>query len=195
MYWLIGAAAVAVGVSALAWLSGEEQSAYSSYLSAGERLASETKLRQQQMAASQARYRREQHYYEHIELHFASMKTASALFEQYETHKKMVAMFQNKQHSFSRCIIDLKQQRGAATGAKKRTLKLQLDEVRAHFQEAKAQLARLKQTKTELLSEIRQLNAATHDYKLYIRDNCGPKGRNWYQRGLERKQQRLRYAS
>ncbi len=195
MYWLIGAAAVTVGVSLLAWLSGEEQSAYNSYLTSSERLASETKLRQQQMAASQARYRSQKDYYKHIELHFASMKTASALYEQYETHKKMVAMFQNKQHSFSRCIINLKQQRDTAIGIKKSAIKAQLDEVRAHFQEAKAQLARLKQEKTKLLDEIRQLNAATHDYKLYIRDNCGQKGRNWYQRGLERKQQRLRYGS
>lgn len=195
MYWLIGAAAVTVGVGMLTWLSGEEQSSYNSYLSAGERLASETKLRQQQMAASQARYHSEKDYYEHIELHFASMKTATALYEQYETHKKMVAMFQNKQHSFSRCIIGLKQQRKAATNIKKSVIKAQLDEVRAHFQEAKAQLARLKQEKTKLLGEIRQLNTATHDYKLYIRDNCGKKGRNWYQRGLERKQQRLRYGS
>ena len=64
--------------------------------------------------------------------------------------------------------------------------------MREQFNEAKNYLVMLAEQKENQLTDIRQINQATREYKLYIRDHCGQKGRDWYERGVERA--RLRAA-
>lgn len=45
---------------------------------------------------------------------------------------------------------------------------------------------RLKNERDSLLQEVRHLNAQTAELKLAIRDRCGEKGRDWYERLEER---------
>lgn len=188
MYWVLGVAA-AVGV--VAWLSNEEQNACASYNAASRRLSEETAQRQQQIAERHANYAKNQDFYTHIELHYASHLTASALYEQYSDHKKLVAMFYDKKQQFGRCIASLKTQLRYTVGMQKEQIKVQLQQMREQFAQAKQQLTILHELKTELLYELRNLNAATREYKLYIRDHCGQKGHDWYERGLERKRLRV----
>ncbi len=189
MYWVIGAVAAA-GI--VAWLSSEEQSAYTNYHASSRRLSTETLLRQQQIAERRANYEKNQDFYEHIELHHASHLTADALYKELDNHKKIVAIFRDKQHSFGACIGELKKQRDAATGAQKQAIRERLQKMREQFNEAKEQLVLLAEAKEQKLLEIRQMNQTTREYKLYIRDNCGQKGYDWYERGVERA--RLRAA-
>ncbi|WP_201583286.1 hypothetical protein [Psychrobacter jeotgali] len=189
MYWVIGAVA-AVGV--VAWLSSEEQSACASYHASSRRLSKETAQRQRQIAERRANYEKNQDFYTHIELHYASHLTANALYEELKHHKNIVAMFSDKKNAFGRCIGKLKKQRDAATGAQKQQIRQELQQMRDQFNEAKAQLIMLAEEKEHKLTEIRQINQATREYKLYIRDYCGTKGRDWYERGVERA--RLRAA-
>ncbi|MGP5503726.1 hypothetical protein [Psychrobacter celer] len=188
MYWILGVAA-AVGV--VAWLSNEEQRACAAYNASGRRLSNETTERQQQIAERRANYEKNQDFYTHIELHHASHLTASALYEQYSNHKKLVAMFHDKKQQFGRHIASLKTQLRHAVGIQQEQIKVQLQQMREQFGQAKQQLTILHELKTELLYELRNLNAATREYKLYIRDHCGQKGRDWHQRGLERKRLRV----
>ena len=189
MYWVVGVAA-AVGV--IAWLSGEEQTACANYHSSSRRLSTETSQRQQQIAERRANYAKNQDFYEHIELHHASHLTAAALYDALNHHKKIAAIFRAKQQSFGECIYELKKQRDAATGSQKQAIREQLEQIRFQFNEAKEQLVLLAKTKEQKLLEIRQINQSTREYKLYIRDNCGQKGQDRYDRGIERA--RLRAA-
>lgn len=189
MYWVIGAVAV-VGV--VAWLNGEEERACANYRSSSNRLSSETAQRQQQIAERRASYEKNQGFYEHIELHHASHLTAAALYDELNNHKQIVAIFDRKKQSFSHCIGELKQQRDTAKGSQKQAIREQLQQMRAQFNEAKDQLVMLAEEKERKLIELRQINQATREYKLYIRDYCGQKGRDWYERGIERA--RLRAA-
>lgn len=188
MYWMIGVAAV-VGIAA--WLNGEEQTACANYQASSHRLHTETRQRQQQIAERRANYTKNQNFYEHIELHHASHLTADALYKELENHKKIVAIFRRKQQSFGQCIGELKQQRDMATGSKKQAIREQLQQMREQFCEAKNYIVMLAEEKERKLIDIRQINQATREYKLYIRDHCGDKGRDWYGRGLERKRLRL----
>jgi len=189
MYLVIGAIA-AIGI--VSWLSSEEKNTCANYQASSNRLFKETHLRRQQIAEKRAYYASEKEFYTHVDLHFSSMQTASAMYEQYENHKKIVAMFKNKQQSFGNCIGELKKQRDAASSTKKQAIRDQLKQIRQQFNETKEQLILLAEAKEDLLIEVRQLNLATREYKLYIKDNCGRKGRDWYERGLERA--RLRSA-
>lgn len=189
MYWIIGAVAV-VGV--VAWLNGEEEKACSNYYAASHRLTKETTLRQQQITLQRTSYRNNQNFYEHINLHHASHLTAAALYDALNHHKKIVAMFRAKKQSFGECICKLKKQRDVASGAQKQLIRGQLEQMRQQFKEAKEQLVVLAEEKERKLVEIREINQATREYKLYIRDNCGTKGNDWYERGVERA--RLRAA-
>lgn len=183
MYWVLGIAA-AVGV--VAWLSNEEQNACASYNLSSRRLSEETAQRQQQIAERRANYEKNQDFYEHIELHHASHLTADALYKELENHKKIVAIFRAKQQSFGKCIGELKKQRDAATGSQKQAIREQLQQMREQFNEAKEYLVMLAEEKERKLIQIRQINQSTREYKLYIRDYCGQKGRDWYERGIER---------
>lgn len=187
MYWIIGAAAV-VGV--IAWLSGEEQTACTNYHASSRRLSTETSQRQQQIAERRANYAKNQDFYEHIELHHASHLTAEALYKELKNHKKIVVIFRKKQQSFGQCIGELKKQRDAANVAQKQAIREQLQQMREQFNEAKDYLVMLAEEKERKLIDIRQINQATREYKLYIRDHCGERGRDWYERGLERKRLR-----
>lgn len=184
MYWVLGAAAI-IGV--VAWLNGEEQSACATYNAASHKLAKETAARQQQMAERRASYHKNQDFYEHINLHYASIQTASALYDQYNHHKNLVAMFYDKKQQFGRRIVVLKKQHDMAIGIQKEQVRAQLQQIQAYFEEAKQQLKILHELKTDLLYELRHMNNDTREYKIYIRDHCGQKGRDWYGRGLERK--------
>lgn len=187
MYWIIGAVAVA-GV--VAWLNSEEQAACTNYHASSRKLSTETSQRQQQIAERRANYEKNQNFYEHIELHHASHLTADALYKELDNHKKIVAMFRDKQQSFGQCIGELKQQRDAAKGDQKQFIKEQLKQMREQLNEAKNYLVMLAEERERKLIDIRQINQATREYKLYIRDHCGEKGYNWYDRGLERKKLR-----
>ena len=188
MYWVIGAVAV-VGV--VAWLNGEEERACANYHASSHRLSTETRQRQQQIAERRANYAKNQDFYKHIELHHASHLTADALYKELDNHKKIVDIFRNKQQTFGQCIGELKRQRDTATGTKKQDIREQLQQMRTQFIEAKDQLVMLAEEKERKLVELRQINQATREYKLYIRDHCGDKGRDWYERGLERARLRI----
>ena len=58
--------------------------------------------------------------------------------------------------------------------------------MREQLNDAKDYLIMLAEEKEHKLLDIRQINQATREYKLYIRDHCGEKGCDWYNRGLER---------
>lgn len=189
MYWVIGMVAAA-GI--VAWLSSEEQAACTNYHASSRKLSTETSQRQQQIAKRRANYAKNQDFYEHIELHHASHLTAAALYETLDNHKQIVAIFHRKKQAFGHCIGELKQQREAATGIKKQAIREQLQQMRAQFNEARDQLVMLAEEKDRKLTELREINQATREYKLYIRNHCGQKGRDWYERGLERA--RLRVA-
>ncbi|WP_394210518.1 hypothetical protein [Psychrobacter piscatorii] len=187
MYWLIGVAAIGL----VSWLSSEEERVCTNYRSSSNKLASETAQRQQQIAKRRASYEKNQDFYEHIELHHASHLTADALYKELDNHKKIVAIFRHKQQSFGQCIGDLKKQRDTATGSQKQANREQLQQMRTQFIEAKDQLVMLAEEKERKLVELRQINQATREYKLYIRDYCGQKGRDWYERGIERAKLRM----
>lgn len=189
MYWVIGAVAV-VGV--VAWLNGEEKRACANYYASSHRLSTETLQRQQQIVERRANYAKNQDFYEHIELHHASHLTADALYKELDNHKKIVDIFRRKQQSFGQCIGELKKQRNTAKGSQKQAIREQIQQMREQLNEAKEQLVMLAEEKERKLVELRQINQATREYKLYIRDHCSQKGRDWYERGLERA--RLRVA-
>ena len=189
MYWVIGAVA-AVGI--IAWLNNEEQTACANYYASSRRLSTETSQRQQQIAKRRANYEKNQDFYVHTELHHASHLTADALYKELDNHKKIVAIFRDKQQSFGQCIGELKQQRDAAEGAQKQAIRERLQQMREQLNTTKEYLIMLAEEKERKLIDIRQINQATREYKLYIREHCGEKGRDWYERGIERA--RLRAA-
>lgn len=182
MYWVIGA----VAVGALVWLSSEEDSARSDYQNAGRHLERETKKRRAELASIRKNRALAADFYRHNELYFASVQTANACYDLYDKQKKLVKMFAQKKAMFDQQITELKKQRDTATGQQKQAIREELTKTREYFAQAKEQLAVLAEEKERLLAEVRYLNQETRELKLYMRDNCGKKGRDWYQRGLER---------
>lgn len=185
MIYVLGIAAV--GVLAYAWLSGEEQAALNSYNSSSRRLAREVTERQQQLNS----YRRASHaahdFYKHNDLYYNSVLTANNCFALYDEQKKMLKMIQGRVNDLIQQIIVLKQQRDAAKGEQKAQFRQLLSALYESLDQAKSECAKIRKQKKALLSEVREINHKTRELKLYMRDNCGKKGRDWYQGHLERR--------
>ena len=184
MYWAIGGA-VAVGlVGVYAWLSSEEQSAYNDYCTSSRRVYKQSRQRQQQLRHLRKNNQLAQDYYKHIELHYQAVQTANACYEIYNQHKQILNMLYKKKKELGICIRNLKEQRNHATAPDKKVIINNLQIIRQYFQEVKDEIEKVKQEKEKQLQQVRQLNQATREFKLYIKDNCGKKGRDWYQRRL-----------
>lgn len=184
MYWIIGA--VAVG-GVLAWLSSEESSARDSYYQSTQRLTLESKQRRLQIAHARQDYAQARDYHAQVALHFASLQTASACYDNYNHHKKMLDLFQQKREAFADRIITIKQLLPTTKGVAKKELLAELALLRQYHQEAKQAFTEVKELKMKFLDEVRLLNQQTHQLKCYIRDNCGVRGQDWYARSEQRR--------
>lgn len=185
MYYVLGVAAV--GFIAYAWLSGEEQSAISSYHNSSRRLAREVNERQQQLDSYRKGNRAAQDFYQHIELHYNSVLTGNHCYSLYDEQKQILNMLNGRIDALVQQLDRLKKQRDCANSAEKPQIREQLNTVRSFLKEANIERTNIKQQKETLLFELRDINQKTHGLKLYIRDKCGKKGHDWFQRGLERR--------
>ena len=185
MFYVLGVAAV--GVLAYAWLSSEEQSAINSYHSSSRRLAREVNERQQQLSSYRRNNRAAEDFYQHIELHYNSVLTANHCYILYDEQKQILKMLNGRIDVLVQQLNMLKKQRDSADNAQKPQIREQLNTVRSFLKQANLERANIKQQKEALLFELRDINHKTRELKLYLRDNCGNKGRDWYQRSLERR--------
>lgn len=176
MYWLLGVAAVGV----LAWLSDKENNARRTYYANSERLTKETHSRQQDLANLRQNKALASDFYRHIELHYASVKTANACFELYDEHKQIVKLIGNRESMLREQIIALKKQRDSLPYHQQTQIREQLTAIRQYLAEAKQQRLQLGQEKSQLLEQLRLINEQTRELKQYIGQHCGQKGRNWY---------------
>lgn len=187
MYLVFGIAVASVAAVAYAWLSNEEQSAINSYHSSSRRLTREVAERQGQLNSYKQTNRATQDFYRHIELHYNSVITANDCYKFYDVQKQMLTMLSSRIEILIKQIIELKKQRDEAIGSVKVQIREQLNSVRESLNQAKHERSNIKQQKVTLLSELRDINHKTRELKLYLRDHCGQKGRDWYQRRLERR--------
>lgn len=186
MYLVFGIAVASVTVVAYAWLSNEEQSAINSYHSSSRRLTREVAERQGQLNSYKQTNRATQDFYLHIELHYNSVLTVNDCYSFYDDQKKILTRLSGRIDVLMKQIIGLKQQRDKADSLLKAQILEQLNTLRSSLKEAKNERSIIKQQKVALLSELRDINHKTRELKLYLRDQCGQKGRDWYQRRLER---------
>lgn len=186
MYLVFGIAVAGVA-AAYAWLSSEEQSAMNSYHNRSRQLAREVTERQGQLNSYKQANRAIREYYQHIDLHHNSVLTANDCYAFYSVQKQMLTMLSVRIDTIIQQIIELKEQRDKSSGALKTQVREQLNVMRECLKQAKHERSTIKQQKDALWSEIRGINHKTHELKLYLRDHCGEKGYNWYQRGLERR--------
>lgn len=177
MYWLLGVAVV----GAVAWLSSEENNARNDYYDKKTRLAKETQTRQNELNALRKNRALARDFYQHIELHHASVQTANACHELYADHKKLVAIISHRIHQLREHIIELKQQRDSLPyNHERKSVCKQLRQVREHFEMAKTQRQQLIDEKAALLTQLRTINEQTRSLKQHIGQHCGEKGRVWY---------------
>ncbi len=187
MYLVFGIAVAGIATAAYAWLSNEDQSAMNSYHSSSRQLAREVAERQGQLNSYKQANRATQDFYRHIKLHYNSVLTANNCYKFYDVQKQMLTMLSARIDIQIKQIIELKKQRDEASGSVKAQIREQLNAVRESLKQAKNERSNIKQQKEALFSELRDINHKTRELKLYLRDHCGQKGRDWYQRGLERR--------
>ena len=129
-----------------------------------------------------------------VDLHFSSMKVADAAYQLLEDARNSFA-------GMSKMLKASKEQR-AALQAKLEKRKINNDRgaIRETIEELKmihdlrknvfADRDKVKEQREAFLDEVRRLNNQTRELKEFIRDRCGYKGREWYNRLEARKQAR-----
>ena len=179
MLWVAGAL---IGVGVLAWLSYEEQKACCDYNESVERFNYETKQRQQQITDIYKKSALKKDYYGHLTLYRASITASNKLYQIYDKHKQLVKVFTTYRNTLWDKVCLLKEKRNQSTGSIKKQIIAELQGVYEKLYQVKDELNLLHNEKSKLLSQIRMVNQETHQIKVYIRDNFGVQGYNWYQR-------------
>lgn len=112
------------------------------------------------------------------DLHYKSMQTADGAYGIYKSTQVSSRAISSSISDLDRYLDSLKVgvSRGDSRWAASRDSSLS---TRKHL----VQQARSLQTDTSgLLLAVQSLNAKTHTFKVRIRDECGPRGRDWYTR-------------
>ena len=84
-------------------------------------------------------------------------------------------------------IAELKQQRKALTGEAREQVHQMLEQQYQVSTQIRAAIVQYKTEKNQHLQELQQLNSETRRLKLYIRDQMGQPGREWFARSEMRR--------
>lgn len=191
MYWLLAAPIAYLAYSIYDKFSSKEKKAKKNWEE--NRRSVEKKIEEQERKLEDylKRKKTEEDYYSLIDVHFSSMKIADQAYSLL-TYSKIYydAMNRNIKLTSDRKdkILNLFQTKIKYEKKLKLTEELeQIKEVRKALFNDKDTLNN--QTK-EFKVKLKEFNKRTSKFKFEIRDNCGNKGREWFDRLEQRKKQR-----
>lgn len=126
-----------------------------------------------------------------IELHYSSFKVANQAYSLLEDARTSLG-------AITISIINARQQsdklqaalRSASSGTRKSEIREEINGLSDLLNDLKRDENQINSERKFMLSEVKRLNIQTAQLKELIRDNCGPKGREWYDRLEERKRRR-----
>lgn len=191
MWWLIPIGVGVAGKLIYDYLSGEERDARDRW---------ERKRVQVQRSVEEHRKQIEEHIAEaqqSYDFHFLTSMHHSSLIVA-DAAYKLLQDARTSLTAIGKLIVAAREKRDSlekeVKGTRDRTKKLafrdELKEVvelrRAFFNDKD----KVKEQRDGLYSEVKRLNAQTAELKHFIRDRCGRKGNEWYDRLEERKKQR-----
>lgn len=127
------------------------------------------------------------------DLHFSSMKVANHAYSLLNDSKTTL-------DAMGKMLVDAKKKRNELYKEKKNTQdKNRKKDIQKEIQlinDLRSQIFpdkdNVKQQRKDMLEEVKKLNHQTRNLKLAIRDRCGSKGRDWYNRLEARTQARRR---
>lgn len=171
---------VALGV--YAWLSASENKARQEFEESQERFNTRLKEMRKETAHARQMANESVRFQKYIALYQASIGNSKIYYQDYDHYKKLVVIIKNKCNEIGNKIGQLKAMKLSAKGQQKQVIAKELNVYYNWLAEAKMELARLYDKKSELLEILRQINQTTHDLKMTIKNTCGRGGRMWYER-------------
>ncbi len=122
-----------------------------------------------------------------VDLHFSSFRVADHAYSSLRDARKsldaMGKMLVQAKHRKNELI----QKKRAAPFEERQQIQAEIDILTELRDDIFPDKDAVKQQRDELHSELKRLNNQTHQLKIAIRDRCGYKGRDWYNRLEERK--------
>lgn len=190
MWWLL--IPVAVGAAALiaSYISEEEKTArirWENKRSEVERTIEEHQRNiERHISAAQTSF----DFYFLVDLHYSSVKVADSaysLLSDARTSLKAISRILNNIDSKKK---EIKSLLSTAKGVEKTELLTEIRSLNEFKSTTLQDLNKVKNQQNSLLEKVREFNIQTANLKKSIRDRCGQKGFDWFQRLEERKRQR-----
>lgn len=171
--------AIGAGIALFAWLSSSENDARQEYEQKRQSLQSEKEAREKQLKNLNKELKLDQRYYEYVALHHASVHASEQAYALYDKQKSLIALMNTKIHEFVSRIDMLKKLRKENMGQQKQYYHDEMQVIYKYLSEAKVEKQKLYEQKSQMLENVRAINAQTHQLKLYIGKHCGEKGKKW----------------
>lgn len=126
-------------------------------------------------------------YRQAVAEHHAAAETGRQMYELYDCAKQTLAALIEHVDLCQQKIAELKQQRKALTGEAREQVHQMLEQQYQVSTQIRAAIVQYKTEKNQHLQELQQLNSETRRLKLYIRDQMGQPGREWFARSEMRR--------
>ena len=183
MWWLVPIAVVGAAGAIYAYFDGEAREARTRWEQKRQSVARTIEDHRANIEKHLARARSSSDFRELTDIHFSSHKVADHAYVllkdariALETMGRMLVEAKQKREEFER----LRQNTRSVEERQRLTVEINmLNDLRQKiFPDKDA----LKTQRDELLGEVQRLNARTRELKLAIRDRCGQRGAEWYER-------------
>jgi uncharacterized protein (DUF3084 family) len=187
MWWLIPIGLGLLGLISAA-VSQEERAARITWETKREEVQKTLEEQQELIDKHLSEVKQSYDFYKLTEMHFASLMVADAAYKMLSDARKSLA-------GIGKMLVAAKEKRDELFEKKKKRWKK--DEWKNIQEEIKSVLElrkslfedkdKVKEQRDQMLAEVKQLNNRTHELKILIRDRCGQKGLDWYNK-IEQKQ-------
>ncbi len=191
MYWILAAPIAFLAYSIYDRFSNKEKKAKKNWEE--NRLNVEKRIKEQERKIeSYLAYKKtEEDYYNLIDVHFSSMRIADQAYNLL-TYSKIYydAMNRNIKLTSDRKDKILKLFQTKIKYEKKLKLTEELEQIKEVRKALFNDKETLNNQTKEFKIKLKEFNKRTSKFKFQIRDNCGVKGKEWFERGEQRKKQR-----
>ncbi len=171
-----------LGVAVYALLSSERQTQHDRYQRKYRQVRRESEQHRRAIAERIQKNQAYADYRQAVAEHHAAAQTGQQVYELYDCAKQTLVALSEQADICQQMIIELKQQRKALTGEAREQVHQMLEQKYQLSQQIRVAIVQYKAEKTQHWQELQQLNSETRRLKLFIRDQMGQAGREWFAR-------------
>ncbi len=182
MWWLLGPIAVGAVALIVSSLSEDEKKARERWQSKREEVEKTVECHRKNIEEHIASAQQSYDFYVLVDIHYSSHKIADSAYELLKDARRSITTIKNILNNVTLKKNELKLSIDVSKPDNKKAILAEIRSLNEFKSTIIGDLSTLKTQRDNFLAEVQRLNAQTAILKLAIRDRCGEKGRDWFDR-------------